>query len=106
MCPSAAAAAANDTITVPTTEGAVPPEFQAVDSSAATKNGAAAANPQQRNPYASRASDFLSNVRPAPHSNRAQTSRCARPTFPLPHLPATLISPMLTRWVLVLPPDL
>ncbi|GAA5996769.1 homocitrate synthase [Rhodotorula paludigena] len=62
MCPSAAAAAANDTITVPTTEGAVPPEFQAVDSSAATKNGAAAANPQQRNPYASRASDFLSNT--------------------------------------------
>ncbi|GAA5854397.1 hypothetical protein JCM8547_001808 [Rhodosporidiobolus lusitaniae] len=67
MCPTAAAAA-GDVPAVPTTEGAVPPEFTPVDArgpsapeAAAKQNGAAPA-PQVNNPYASRASDFLSNT--------------------------------------------
>lgn len=65
MCPSAASTSA-DPAPVPTTEGAVPPEFTPVDTHApsqpevvAAKNGTT----PQHNPYAPRASDFLSNVR-------------------------------------------
>ncbi|PRQ74503.1 HMGL-like-domain containing protein [Rhodotorula toruloides] len=64
MCPSAASTSA-DPAPVPTTEGAVPPEFTPVDTHApsqpevvAAKNGTT----PQHNPYAPRASDFLSNV--------------------------------------------
>jgi len=73
MCPTAAASAA-DPAPVPTTEGAVPPEFTAIDAHAPSQpevaakqqkeNGAPAAS--QSNPYAPRASDYLSNVSPLP----------------------------------------
>ncbi|GAA5833708.1 hypothetical protein JCM8208_000801 [Rhodotorula glutinis] len=69
MCPTAAASAA-DPAPVPTTEGAVPPEFTAIDAHAPSQpevaakqqkeNGAPAAS--QSNPYAPRASDYLSNT--------------------------------------------
>ncbi|BGP16491.1 hypothetical protein JCM10213_001172 [Rhodosporidiobolus nylandii] len=68
MCPTAAAAPAGDVPSVPTTEGAVPPEFTPVDSHApsapevaAKQNGAPAAT-AARNPYAGSAADFLSNT--------------------------------------------
>ncbi|GAA6001476.1 hypothetical protein JCM10207_006686 [Rhodosporidiobolus poonsookiae] len=63
MCPSAAAAA-TDAPAVPTTEGAVPPEFTPVDAHAPSAPEAAAKSngAQVNNPYASRASDFLSNT--------------------------------------------
>ncbi|GAA5940377.1 hypothetical protein JCM3775_005072 [Rhodotorula graminis] len=69
MCPTAAASAA-DPAPVPTTEGAVPPEFTPIDAHAPSQpevaakqqqeNGAPAAS--QSNPYAPRASDYLSNT--------------------------------------------
>lgn len=64
MCPSAASTSA-DPAPVATTEGAVPPEFTPVDTHAPSQPEVAAKNgvTPQRNPYAPRASDFLSNVR-------------------------------------------
>lgn len=67
MCPSAAAINGNGTNAggevphVPTTEGPAPSEYQAVDSHAPSAPEVAEKK-QQSNPYASRASDFLSNV--------------------------------------------
>ncbi|GAA5857775.1 hypothetical protein JCM5296_003371 [Sporobolomyces johnsonii] len=63
MCPSAASTSA-DPAPVPTTAGAVPPEFTPVDAHApsAPEVAAKATGAATSNPYASRASDFLSNT--------------------------------------------
>lgn len=66
MCPSAAAINGNGTTNgevphVPTTNGPAPAEYQAVDSHAPSAPEVAEKK-HQSNPYASRASDFLSNV--------------------------------------------
>lgn len=77
MCPSAAAATNGngDVPHVPTTNGDVPNDYAAVESHAPSAPEAAqhkseaangnghAASQHNSNPYASRASDFLSNVR-------------------------------------------
>lgn len=63
MCPTAAAS--GDITPVPTTEGAAPADFQAVDAHAPSAPEAAAKKntfDPNNNPYSSRASDFLSNV--------------------------------------------
>lgn len=73
MCPTAASNAAADPAPVPTTTGAVPPEFTPVDEHAPSQPEIAAAKEAngkpapaaftQRSPY-SGAADFLSNVSP------------------------------------------
>lgn len=62
MCPSASASGPEIT-PVPTTEGAPPAEYQAVDAHAPSAPEVQAKKHEPtNNPYASRASDFLSNV--------------------------------------------
>lgn len=72
MCPSAAAAA--NPVAVPTTSGDVPAEYAAVDAHAPSAPEVAqnkvAAGEAASNPYASRYSDFLSNVSGAQSSAR------------------------------------
>ncbi|ORY64611.1 hypothetical protein BCR35DRAFT_283130 [Leucosporidium creatinivorum] len=63
MCPTAATT--GDVTPVPTTEGAAPADFQAVDAHAPSAPEAAAKKntfDPKNNPYSSRASDFLSNT--------------------------------------------
>lgn len=73
MCPSAAA---SDSTTVPTTNGEVSGEFQAVDAHAPSAPEAAAKKSEATaSPYGNRYSDFLSNVSTAARRARLLSVR-------------------------------